>query len=78
VSCVPEGLLAIVTIGLSISAKRLASRNCIVKNLEAVETLGKFRLETLTEGEGSIQLTSLLGALARLFMSLIFLCVSLV
>lgn len=40
VSCVPEGLLAIVTIGLSISAKRLASRNCIVKNLEAVETLG--------------------------------------
>ena len=41
VACVPEGLLAIVTIGLSISAKRLASRNCIVKNLEAVETLGK-------------------------------------
>jgi sodium/potassium-transporting ATPase subunit alpha len=42
VSCVPEGLLAIVTIGLSISARRLSSRNCIVKNLEAVETLGLF------------------------------------
>ncbi len=40
VACVPEGLLAIVTIGLSISARRLSSRNCIVKNLEAVETLG--------------------------------------
>lgn len=40
VANVPEGLLAIVTIGLSISAKRLSTRNCIVKNLEAVETMG--------------------------------------
>jgi sodium/potassium-transporting ATPase subunit alpha len=40
VANVPEGLLAVVTISLSLSAKRLSSRNCIVKNLETVETLG--------------------------------------
>jgi len=40
VACVPEGMLAIVTIALSITAKRLSSKNCLVKNLESVETLG--------------------------------------
>ena len=40
VSIVPEGMLALVTIALSVSARRMASKNCLVKNLEAVETLG--------------------------------------
>ena len=40
VACVPEGLLAIVTIALSVTAKRMSNKNCLVKNLEAVETLG--------------------------------------
>lgn len=40
VASVPEGLLAIVTIALSLTAKRLSSKNCVVKNLEAVESLG--------------------------------------
>uniref|UniRef100_A0A674G8W7 Sodium/potassium-transporting ATPase subunit alpha n=1 Tax=Taeniopygia guttata TaxID=59729 RepID=A0A674G8W7_TAEGU len=40
VAYVPEGLLATVTVCLSLTAKRLARRNCVVKNLEAVETLG--------------------------------------
>nr|XP_054106271.1 potassium-transporting ATPase alpha chain 1 isoform X4 [Callithrix jacchus] len=40
VAYVPEGLLATVTVCLSLTAKRLASKNCVVKNLEAVETLG--------------------------------------
>jgi len=40
VASVPEGLLAIVTISLSLTAKRLSKKNCLVKNLEAVETLG--------------------------------------
>ena len=40
VSIVPEGMLALVTIALSVSAKRMSSKNCLVKNLEAVETLG--------------------------------------
>ncbi|XP_031467695.1 potassium-transporting ATPase alpha chain 1-like, partial [Phasianus colchicus] len=40
VADVPEGLLATVTVCLSLTAKRLARKNCVVKNLEAVETLG--------------------------------------
>jgi sodium/potassium-transporting ATPase subunit alpha len=40
VACVPEGILAIVTIALSVTAKRMSNKNCLVKNLEAVETLG--------------------------------------
>lgn len=40
VANVPEGLLATVTVCLTLTAKRMANRNCLVKNLEAVETLG--------------------------------------
>ena len=37
---VPEGLLATVTVALSLTAKRLAAKKVLVKNLEGVETLG--------------------------------------
>lgn len=40
VANVPEGLLATVTVGLTITAKRMATKNVLVKNLESVETLG--------------------------------------
>lgn len=40
VANVPEGLLATVTVGLTLTAKTMASKNVLVKNLEAVETLG--------------------------------------
>jgi sodium/potassium-transporting ATPase subunit alpha len=44
VSFVPEGLPATVTILLSLSAKRMAARNVLVKDLQGVETLGAITL----------------------------------
>ena len=40
VANVPEGLLATITVGLTLTAKRLAANKVLVKNLEGVETLG--------------------------------------
>merc|ERR1712212_526548 len=40
VANVPEGLLATVTVCLTLTAKRMAAKNCLVKNLAAVATLG--------------------------------------
>ncbi|KAI2799086.1 Sodium/potassium-transporting ATPase subunit alpha-3 [Blomia tropicalis] len=40
VAQVPEGLLPTMTVVLTLTAQRMANKNCLVKNLEAVETLG--------------------------------------
>jgi sodium/potassium-transporting ATPase subunit alpha len=40
VANVPEGLLGCITVSLAITAMRLAEKKVLVKNLEAVETLG--------------------------------------
>lgn len=40
IGAVPEGLLATVTVALRLTAKRMRSKNVLVKNLESVETLG--------------------------------------
>ncbi|XP_076455702.1 sodium/potassium-transporting ATPase subunit alpha-3-like [Babylonia areolata] len=40
VANVPEGLLATLTVCLTLTAQRMAVKNCLVKNLESVETLG--------------------------------------
>ena len=40
VANVPEGLCVTFTMILALTAKRMAKKNCLVKNLQAVETLG--------------------------------------
>lgn len=37
---VPEGIIATVTVSLTLTANRMISKNCLVKNLQAIETLG--------------------------------------
>ncbi|KZC10668.1 Sodium/potassium-transporting ATPase subunit alpha, partial [Dufourea novaeangliae] len=40
VANVPEGLIATMTVSLTLTAKRMANKHCLVKHLEAIETLG--------------------------------------
>lgn len=40
VANVPEGLLPTVTLALTMASRRMAKKNALIKNLEAVETLG--------------------------------------
>lgn len=44
VAFVPEGLPSVVTLLLSIAAKRMAAQNVLVKDLQGVETLGSVSL----------------------------------
>lgn len=40
VAQVPEGLLLTLTVCLTLTAKKMAKKNCLVKNLQGIETLG--------------------------------------
>ncbi|KAI0081422.1 aminophospholipid-transporting P-type ATPase [Panus rudis PR-1116 ss-1] len=64
VAFVPEGLPSVVTLLLSIAAKRMAAQNVLVKDLQGVETLGT--LHQLTAYEGlTLLATDKTGTLTR-------------
>lgn len=61
VAVVPEGLLVTLTVSLALTAKRMHSKNVLVKNLQSVETLGcttviaSDKTGTLTQNRMTVQ-----------------------
>ncbi|MFX1387080.1 MAG: cation-translocating P-type ATPase [Promethearchaeota archaeon] len=67
VSAVPEGLVVVITVVMSIGMRKMADRNALVRKLTAVETLGRVNVicsdktGTLTKNEMTVVKTFLNG-----------------
>ncbi|PJF18870.1 hypothetical protein PSACC_01281 [Paramicrosporidium saccamoebae] len=80
VSVIPEGLVAILTVGMALSVRRLTRRGVLVRQMNAIETLGctsvvaADKTGTLTEGKMRLEELWILGEDTTLAMNTCILC----